>query len=130
MSEAAYRRIFLIGALWNLLGGTFIIAATGWIFSSAGLEPPSPSTYYYSWIALFMTFGLGYYLAWRDMYRNRDIVLLGAIGKLSFAAVFLYGYATHAAIPRFFLIPVAGDIVFAILFLMFLRFAARKGVAA
>jgi hypothetical protein len=130
VSEATYRRIFLIGALWNLMGGTFILVATGWIFSSAGLTVPSPSAYYYSWIALFMTFGLGYYLAWRDMYRNRDIILLGAIGKLAFAAVFLYSYAVHAAIPLFFLIPVAGDVIFAILFLMFLRFASRKGTTA
>jgi hypothetical protein len=129
MSEAVYRRIFLIGALWNLLGGAFIIVATGWIFSSAGLPVPAPSEYYYSWIALFMTFGIGYYLAWRDMYRNRDIILLGAIGKLAFAAVFLYGFARRAPLPLFFLIPVVGDIIFALLFLMFLGFARRKGMS-
>ena len=129
MNEAAYRRILLVGALWNLLGGTFILAATGWIFSSANLPVPSPSEYYYSWIALFMTFGLGYYLAYKDMYRNRDIVLLGAIGKLAFAAIFLYGFATHAPIPLFFLIPTVGDVVFAVLYLMFVRFAARKGIS-
>ena len=127
MTEAAYKRILLVGALWNLVGGTFIVVATGWIFSLSNLPVPSPSEYYYSWIALFMTFGLGYYLAYRDMYRNRDIVLLGAIGKLAFAAIFLYGYATHAALPLFFLIPTVGDILFAVLYLMFVRFAAQKG---
>ena len=128
MTESGYRRMFLIGALWNVLGGAFIIAATGWVFRTAGLTPPVPPLYYYAWIALFMTFGLGYYLVYRDMFRNRDIVLLGAIGKGAFAVVFLYNFAVYSgAVPRFFLVPVIGDLVFVVLFVMFLRFArARK----
>jgi hypothetical protein len=122
--------MFIIAAWWNLAGGAFIILATGWVFESAGLPPPSPPLYYQSWIALFLTFGLGYYLVARDMYRNRDIVLLGAIGKSAFAAVFLYHFAANpGSAPRFFLIPVAGDLVFVVLFIMFLRFARRKGAA-
>ena len=128
MSEAAYRRMLLIAALWNLAGGSFVILATHWIFSRNGLSVPEPGAYYWSWIALFMTFGLGYYLAYRDMYRNRDIVLLGAIGKFAFAMVFIYGYLSDPGkIPGFFLIPVVGDLVFVVLFVMFLRFAKQKG---
>jgi hypothetical protein len=120
MSETTYRRIFYFGAFWNLAGGTLILLATNWIFSSAGLTPPSPGAYYYSWIGLFMTFGIGYYLVGRDPVRNRDIALLGAIGKLCFSAVFVYGYLTQPGrIPGFFWIPLIGDVVFAILFLMF-----------
>jgi len=129
MTETGYERMFFIGALWNLVGGAFIILATRWVFASAGLTPPSPPLYYYAWIALFMTFGAGYYLVYRDLYRNRDIALLGAIGKLAFALVFIWNFiAYQAQVPRFFLIPVAGDLVFVVLFVMFLRFAgAKKG---
>ena len=35
MNETAYRRMFFVAALWNLGGGVFIIAATGWLFASA-----------------------------------------------------------------------------------------------
>jgi hypothetical protein len=126
MSETGYKRIFLIGALWNLVGGAFIIFATGWIFSTAGLTPPSPPLYYYAWIALFMTFGIGYYLVYRDLYRNRDIALLGAIGKLAFAVVFLWNFGAYQGqIPRFFLIPVFGDLVFVALFIMYLRWVKQ-----
>ena len=128
IGEATYKRIFLVGALWNLLGGAFIVAATGWMFSSAGLAEPTPPLYYYAWIALFMTFGFGYYLVSRDMYGNRNIVLLGAIGKIAFSAVFLYDFFAYPhQVPVFFLGPVAGDLVFAALFIMFLRFSAGKG---
>lgn len=128
MNEAFYKRMFLIGALWNLVGGAFIVAFTNWIFSLSHLTPPSPPAYYYSWIALFMTFGIGYYMIYRDMYANKNIVLLGAIGKLAFAFTFIYYMATlPGQIPFLFIIPMVGDIIFAILFFMFLGFASKSG---
>ena len=127
MTEANYKRMFLIAALWNLAGGAVIIVGTNWIFELSHLTVPSPAVYYYSWIALFLSFGLGYYLTYRDMYRNRDIVLIGAIGKSAFAAVFLYYYiAAPGQVPWFFLVPLAGDVTFVVFFVMFLRFSRRK----
>jgi hypothetical protein len=124
MTETNYRWVFLLGALWNLLGGAFIIAATGWIFNSAGLAVPFPAAYYYTWTAMILIFGLGYYCVYRDMFRNRDIVLMGVIGKTAFSAVFLYHFISYPGqIPDFFLIPIVGDLVFVVLFVMFLRFA-------
>ena len=118
----------MIAALWNLAGGAFILIATQWIFARAGLSVPEPRAYYDSWIALFMTFGVGYYMVYENMYANKNIAVLGIIGKLAFAAVFLYGlYGVKAQIPRFFIIPVAGDLVFVLLFWMFLSHAKRAG---
>lgn len=138
MSDTVYRRIFLLGALWNLAGGAFILFAGSWIFALDGLTVPDPGAYYYSWIALFMTFGIGYYLASRDPHANRSVALLGAIGKLAFAAVFLaYLVGSPGRVPRFFFIPVAGDIVFAALYGRFLLdvrerpgYAGRAGKGA
>lgn len=132
-SDTFYRRVFLAGAIWNLAGGAFIVAATGWIFATAGLPTPSPPMYYQSWIALFIVFGVGYYLVARDLDRNRDIALLGGIGKLAFAAIFLYHYiASPGQAPAFFWIPLIGDVVFAVLFLRFYAQRARmeKAMAA
>ena len=129
-SEAFYRRMFFVGALWNLLGGVIILLATDWIFATAGLAPPAPALYYQAWVALFMTFGLGYYFVAREPYSNRPIVVLGIIGKLAFAGVFLYHMiASPGQVPRLFLVPVVGDLVFVVLFGMFLNFA-RKAVGA
>jgi hypothetical protein len=128
MGEGFYKRMFLVGALWNVLGGVFIVVATPWVFSSAGLSPPEPPLYYYAWIALFVAFGIGYYMVYRDMYGNKNIVILGIIGKLAFAAIFIHSViAFKKQVPRFFVIPVAGDLVFAVLFWMFVSFARRAG---
>ena len=43
MTEDGYKRMFLIGALWNLVGGAIILVATNWIFQWAGLQLPSRS---------------------------------------------------------------------------------------
>jgi len=42
--------------------------------------------------------------------------------------IFIWSFVTYEGqVPRFFIIPVAGDLVFVVLFVMFLRFAnARK----
>ncbi|HEY6291666.1 MAG TPA: hypothetical protein VI455_08930 [Terriglobia bacterium] len=128
MGESFYKRMFLVGALWNVAGGAFIVAATSWIFSSAGLLPPSPPVYYDAWIALLLTFGIGYFMVWKDMYGNKNIVILGIIGKLAFAAVFFYNLAAFSGqVPPLFLIPVIGDLVFVVLYWMFLSFAKRTG---
>jgi hypothetical protein len=71
MGEGFYKKIFLIGALWNVAGGAVIVLLTSQIFAAAHLTPPDPWVYYYSWIALFVTFGIGYYLVYRDMYGIR-----------------------------------------------------------
>jgi hypothetical protein len=124
MGYRFYKGVFLVGALWNILGGAFIIIATSWIFSSAGLQPPRPSLYYDSWIALFVTFGIGYLMVYRDPYGNKNIVILGIIGKLAFSAIFLYSLTAFSGqVPEFFLIPVIGDLIFVVLFSMFLSFA-------
>ena len=128
MGEGFYKKMFIVGAIWNIGGGAFIVIATPWVFATAGLRPPQPSLYYYSWIVLFVTFGIGYYMVYRDMYGNKNIVILGIIGKLGFAAIFIYSMVVFSGqAPRFFLIPVTGDLIFVVLFSMFLNFARRTG---
>jgi hypothetical protein len=62
------------------------------------------------------------------MYKNKNIVILGIIGKLSFSIIFIYNMVVYRGqIPLFFIIPVIGDLVFVVLFLKFLLFARKIG---
>lgn len=120
--------MFFVGALWNFLGGILTLVLTKWAFQQAGINVPDPTAYYYSWIALYMTFGIGYYMIYKDMYANKNIVILGIIGKLAFALIFLVEMLVlEAGIPRPFLIAAVGDLVFVALFVMFLCFARKQG---
>jgi hypothetical protein len=120
--------MFVGAAVWNIAGGVFLKSATGWIFSSAGLPAPDPLLYYDTWLAMILVFGFGYYLISRDMYGHRGIVLMGIVGKLAFATIFLGWYVAHPGrVPPFFLIAVAGDLYFVVRFAMFLRHAAQSG---
>lgn len=131
MGERFYRRMFLAGAIWNLAGGVAILALTGWIFGRQGLEAPHPPAYYHAWIALFMTFGLGYLMIWRDMYGNKNLVLLGAIGKIAFAVIFIANMLLYPGqVPGLFWIPIIGDLIFAALYGRFLVFAGRRDETA
>ncbi len=128
MGEKFYKRMFLIGAIWNIAGGVIIVALTGWVFSTANLDPPDPPAYYYSWIALFVVFGIGYYMVYRNMYENKNIVILGIIGKLGFSVIFICNMIFFwGQIPSLFIIPIAGDLVFVILFWAFLSHARKIG---
>ncbi|MBL8230739.1 MAG: hypothetical protein JNL98_19760 [Bryobacterales bacterium] len=125
-SESFFRHVFLAGALWNLIVGLFLFLFADSIYQMAGLRLPSPPVHFYCWIALFMTFGVGYAMAWRNPVANRGIVLLGIIGKLALSVVFLASMAAAPdQIPRFFLIPVNGDLVFAGLFWAYLQSSSR-----
>jgi hypothetical protein len=128
MGEIFYRRMFLIGSLWNILGGILIIVFGNWIFATANLAFPDPPVYFYSWIALFMVFGIGYFMVYRDMYGNKNIVILGILGKLAFSAIFVVGMiAFRGQTPAAFLIAVVGDLIFVVLFCMFLSLAREAG---
>jgi hypothetical protein len=131
MTELGWRRLFVIAAVWNLVGGVIIYGAAPRIFATAGLGVPDPAAYFHAWIALFMTFGIGYYLVSRDLHGRRDIVLLGIIGKFAFSVIFIaHMLARPGTIPALFLIPVVGDLVFVVLFALFLRWERRESARA
>jgi hypothetical protein len=127
MTEQFYRRMFLVGAIWNLSGAVFVWLFMDWIFALANMPTPDPAAFYYSWIALFATYGIGVYMVYKDMYANTNMVVLGIIGKVSFALIFVYYYVSGTArIPPFFWIAVVGDLIFAALFATFLFGTAER----
>lgn len=87
------------------------------------MAKPVPPLFYQSWLALAFVFGAGYYFVYKDMYANKNIVILGIMGKTFFAIIFSVNMLLYADIPKIFWGAVGGDAVFVILFLMFLAYA-------
>ena len=97
------------------------------VFGLSKLQPPDPPVWYYCWIALFVTFGIGVLSVYRDMYANKAFVPIGIIGKVSFSVIYVYFFlARPGQIPALILIGVVGDLIFSALYASFLRFAATR----
>ncbi|HHT9119374.1 MAG TPA: hypothetical protein ACFYD3_02375 [Candidatus Hypogeohydataceae bacterium YC41] len=122
-SDSFYRNMFLVAALWNLLGCAFLLLFPGSVFVSPYIERPVPPLFYQSWLALAFVFGIGYYFVYKDIYANKNIVIMGIIGKIAFAIIFTVNMLISPGVPKLFWGAVGGDAVFVILFLMFLAYA-------
>ncbi len=117
----------MVSALWNIVGGAVLVLLMPFVFGLSKLQPPDPPVWYYCWIALFVTFGIGVLSVYRDMYANKGFVPIGIIGKVSFSVIYLYFFlARPGEIPALILIGVVGDLIFSALYGSFLRFAATR----
>ena len=127
MTEKAYQRIFLVGALWNLLGAGLFFLFWRRAFDLFQLAPPNYLAFFQAWLALAFVFGIGYYYVSRDLYGNVNIVRLGIYGKTAFAIIFIY----HVMFSNFHPVFLSGaiiDLVFVVLYIRFLTYA-RAGKA-
>jgi hypothetical protein len=123
MGETFYRRMWFLATLYNVVGGILIFIFAGPVLGSAGQPVPEPPLYYQAWIAMFATIGVGYWFVYRNLYQNREIVIMGIIGKLAFATLCLINtFAYPGRIPLIFTLAALGDLTFAFFFWKFLSF--------
>ncbi|HMD40926.1 MAG TPA: hypothetical protein VKH15_16695 [Candidatus Acidoferrum sp.] len=116
-----YRWLFLAAAAWNLLStGAVLFFLTDARFRLRMGFPGSPDTISLQLLAsCLFVFGLGYYWVSRDLWRNRDLVKLGVVGKPLVFLVFFW-HALAKEIPMLLVIPSVVDLLFGALFLEFL----------
>ena len=127
MTEAGYKRMFLWATIWNLAGGGIVPVATGWIFRSAGLPVPSPLG-----LLLLLDRAVPDLRPWLLLRRTATCIATGISccwarsARAASPPSFIYNYIAYPhQVPAFFWIPVIGDLVFVVLFVMFLRFVNR-----
>ena len=130
MNATFYRRMFVISALWNISGGVILVLFMRQVFALSNVEVPDPPVWYYCWIALFVTFGIGILSVYRDMDATRAFVPIGMIGKISFSIIYVYFFFAYPnQVPSLVLLGVVGDLGFCVLYGAFLRFAAEMRVS-
>ena len=118
-----WKILFLFAGLFNGLAGCLgmIFPAHGLKFAS-GLEITEPSMLFIFFMLCFAValFGLGYFMVAFNAIANRGLVVVGAIGKLCFPAMALYGYLNGMATLEF-MVLVMGDVIWAGLFIHYLK---------
>ncbi len=122
-SEAGYRRMFTLAAIYNLgLGFVFLVFFSQlMVLFHMPVPPPEMAVFHQMAILLAMVFGVGYRMVSRDLHGQKGIVVLGAIGKVVVFLLFLYHFIFSGLHVAIFLIGV-GDLIFAVLFCKFLMF--------
>jgi len=124
-----YRKLFLVGAVWNWVAAGSLMVGYRWIFPVFHMPPPTYPIFFLMFLALCFIFGNGYHWVSRDLSRNHGIIKLGVIGKLIVFGGLLWAGLTGQIHPVFIL-PGVVDLVFSILYIGFLRSVAGAGGGA
>jgi hypothetical protein len=117
--------LFTIAALWNIGAAIIFGLFNQFLLPLFGMpEKIGSPVWFYQFLGLCLAFGIGYFLASRDLKKYAPIVLLGIIGKTLVFVIGLYwfirGVPEGGVSLEVFLI-FCGDLVFAILFIIALR---------
>jgi hypothetical protein len=124
-----FKWLFIISAVWNLIGAIFGYFNTAFTFS--GLfnreltDPLYYSIYQGAWGTTLVYF-IGYSIVAYNPLKHTGIVIVGGLGKIGFAISLLKFYLSGLANSIVFII-IIGDLIFSILFLYyFLRLYRTK----
>ncbi len=108
-------RVFWAAAFFNVLVGLTGLVSPAATATLLGIPPPHNPIFAILASWLIFVLGFGYALVARNPAGNRDLMLLGAVGKLFvlpiMIAAWLRGWVAASAI-----LPGAGDFIFALLF--------------
>lgn len=124
------RGVFFVAAAYDLVLGAIFLFLYPWAYGVLGIGLPAEPAYLQMAAAFVLVQGIMYVLVYRNLERNRDLILVGAIYKASYAAISLYhlgvGDLPHVAFAVFGVL----DIVFMILFAICLGRLGALGAGA
>jgi hypothetical protein len=113
-----FKYMFLLAALWNLIGAGFGYFNTAYtfqhFFDRELSDPLFHAIYQGSWGTTFVYF-FGYLIVAHNPVKHVGIVIVGGIGKLGFAVKLLQLYMAGLANSLIFIV-IVGDFIFLLLF--------------
>lgn len=113
-----FRIIFIISAIWNLIGAVFGYFNTAFTFEgffSRELSDPLYYAIYQGAWGTTLVYFFGYAIVAYNPLRHTGIVIVGGIGKIGFAISLLKLYMAGIA-GQVVYIVIVGDFIFAMLF--------------
>ncbi|ADR21691.1 hypothetical protein MATR_06760 [Marivirga tractuosa] len=117
-----FRILFIISAIWNLIGAIFGYFNTAhafeFFFNRELTDPLYYSIYQGAWGTTLVYF-IGYSIVAYNPLKHTGIVIVGGIGKVGFAISLLKFYLSGIAGPIVFVV-IIGDLIFGLLFLYYI----------
>lgn len=116
-----FRILFIIAAIWNLIGAVFGYGNTAFVFNQffdRELTDPLIFAIYQGAWGTTLVYFIGYMIVAYNPVKHTGIVIVGGIGKVGFAIKLLQLYFAGLAKPVV-LIVIVGDIIFTLLFIYY-----------
>ncbi|TFG11660.1 hypothetical protein EU537_11790 [Candidatus Thorarchaeota archaeon] len=85
--ENYYKWLFIVGAVFNwIMAVSFLVGSVAVpdIFALFGTATPPTLFFLHALLGLIFVYGIGYFILGLDIHKNRGIVWLGVLSKLSF----------------------------------------------
>ncbi|HUX98506.1 MAG TPA: hypothetical protein VMV49_03015 [Candidatus Deferrimicrobium sp.] len=118
-----YRKLFLIGAIWNWFVAILLLLISLFMIDLAasllGMEIPPSLIWIHLIIGLIFAYGVGYYIIARDLTKNHGLVIIGIMEKYLFFIIFLI-YYIFGDININAVLLVVPDFIFGCLYLEFI----------
>lgn len=120
MNINTVKKLFVVAALYDFILGIIFLLAFKQVYAHFNIALPNHAGYVHFAACLVVIFGIGFWFVAQDPVRNRDIIKLGILLKLSYVSVVFY-YNALGNIPSIW-VPFAWlDLGFLILFIAALR---------
>ncbi|MEK6563996.1 MAG: hypothetical protein AABZ65_03080 [Candidatus Omnitrophota bacterium] len=117
MSLKTIRRLFIISALYDFILGVIFLAGFRHVYNYFNIALPNHDGYVQFAAALVVIFGIGFWFVAHDPQRNRDIIKMGILLKLSYSGVAFY-HAALGNLPGIWLPFAWLDLIFLVLFIL------------
>lgn len=114
-----WKYIFQLKAVINWVESAVLLLSDRWIRELLGMEPLANPEYAQLFLALVFMIGIGYWWVGKDISRNHDLVKFGIYAQSSVFLVLAY-HTLVGNVHPLYAIPGVIDLVFAILFALFL----------
>lgn len=122
-NQTTWKYVFQSKAVINWVESVFLLLSDQWIRKLLNIEPLVNPEYSHLFLVLVFVIGIGYWWVGQDIAQNFSIVKLGIFAQYSVFFVLAY-HAIVGNIHPFYLVPGIIDLIFAILFTIFIYSSA------
>jgi hypothetical protein len=127
-----FRGVFLVAALYDLILGLAFFLLYPWVYGMLDISLPTEPAYLHAAAGFVLVQGIMYLLVYRNLERNVDLALVGAIYKAVYSGVAFYHWGMGTLPHSIFALFGFLDLIFLVLFVYFLveARAAQRGQGA
>lgn len=116
--ERYYNYLWFISPIWNWAISLPFIFIWESAYLAFGLTPPTSPVWIHMFIGIVCTYGLSYFLVYKDRDKYPGLVIMGIIGKI-LVFIILLAYSIMGHIPFIMALIGTVDLVFACLYIEF-----------